>query len=173
MDETNINLSIVSQMLACLSMLKYCIDKCPEKEWNQAHNDYPFSSVVFHTLFDFDYNLCDDENELRNQVIHKKYIGIFCDYRELMEQIPKKEPTKDFINEYYEFCTRKVQTIMDIRLENIVKSNSDITKSMTRIERYINSIRHIQHHAAQLGLRLQFITGKEIEWISRSISNKE
>jgi hypothetical protein len=52
-------------------------------------------------------------------------------------------------------------------LEELAENGSDITGMMTRIERYINSIRHIQHHASQLGLRLQFMTSKEMEWIGR------
>jgi hypothetical protein len=40
---------LVSQLLAGLYMLKGCIDRCPEEEWNERHKDYPFSQVVFHT----------------------------------------------------------------------------------------------------------------------------
>jgi hypothetical protein len=170
MESQNINVSIVSQMTASLEMLKYCIDQCPESEWNKAHNDYPFLKVVFHTLFDCDYNLCDDEGELENQTIHKKYVDMFTDYKTLMEQLPIKKPDRSFINEYYSFCVKKVQAIMDKNLEDIIKTKSDVTKTMSKIERYINSIRHIQHHSAQLGLRLQYLNGKEMEWIGRSIN---
>ena len=52
----------------------------------------------------------------------------------------------------------------------MLEPKSDVWKNMTKIERYLNSIRHIQHHAAQLGLRLQFITGKEMDWLSRGIN---
>jgi hypothetical protein len=39
-------------------------------------------------------------------------------------------------------------------------------KSFSRAELYIYLIRHIQHHAAQLGLRIQNMTGIELQWIS-------
>ena len=51
--------------------------------------------------------------------------------------------------------------------ENLLIKNSDIYKNMTKAERYVNAIRHIQHHAAQLGLRLQNMNGQEMNWISR------
>ena len=35
----------------------------------------------------------------------------------------------------------------------------------TRAELSIQVTRHVQHHAAQLGLRVQLITGKELDWV--------
>lgn len=168
MDDRVINSNIISQLLASLYMLKNCIDLCPITEWNEKHNDYPFSQVVFHTLFDCDYNLCDTELEFKEQYFHKANTTIFDDYEELEASKAIKVYGKIFINEYYDHC--RIKTIATIEIEtfrNMLESNSDVRKNMTKLERYLNSIRHIQHHAAQLGLRLQFITGKEMDWISR------
>jgi hypothetical protein len=159
---------IASQMLAGLYMLKDCIDRCPEKEWDESHNDYPFSQVVFHTLLDCDYNLCDSEEEFKGQSFHRNNPGIFSDYEELLDIKETRLFERKFIKSYYEFCVSKVESSIRVRIDSdLIVPNSDIYKNMTRLERYINSIRHIQHHAAQLGLRLQFITGKEMDWISR------
>jgi len=162
---------LTSQLLAALYMLKDCIDRCPEKEWNESHNDYPFSQVVFHALFDCDYHLCDTPEELKEQVFHKKNKQSFADYGELEEQIPLHLYERDFINQYYEYCRAKVTSVIEAKTyEELIIPNSDVRKNMTKLERYINTIRHTQHHAAQLGLRLQFITGKEMEWTSRGYS---
>ena len=152
-------------------MLKNCIDRCPNNEWNKKHNDYPFSQVVFHTLFDCDYNLCDNEKEFKEQLFHINNTTIFDDYEELEDKKTIKVYGKIFINEYYEHCKKKTEAkIQNKTLENMLEPKSDVWKNMTKIERYLNSIRHIQHHAAQLGLRLQFITGKEMDWLSRGIN---
>ena len=66
---------LASQLLAGLDMLKDCIDRCPAKEWNESHNDYPYSQVVFHALSDCDYNLCDNEEELKEQAFHREGLG--------------------------------------------------------------------------------------------------
>jgi hypothetical protein len=39
-------------------------------------------------------------------------------------------------------------------------------KNMLLMELLIEIARHIQHHAAQLGLRIQQITGKELQWVN-------
>lgn len=69
MEDGAIAHGLVSQILASLYMLKDCIDRCPEKEWDESHNDYPFSLIVFHALFDCDYNLSDNEEEFQGPVL--------------------------------------------------------------------------------------------------------
>lgn len=172
MDTHEINFSIMNQMLASLYMLKNCIVSCPEKEWNEKHNDYGYSQVIFHVLYDCDYSLCDFEDEFKKQKVHINN-AIMFDYSELENGIPKIECKKSFIDEYYDHCIRKVKKKIEGKgFEEISQNKSDVTRLISKIERYINSIRHIQHHAAQLGLRLQFITGKEMEWIGRVDSSK-
>ncbi len=159
---------IASQMLAGLNMLKDCINRCPEQEWNERHNDYPFSQVVFHTLFDCDYNLSSNELEFKQQDFHEKNKEWFDDYEELEDKIKKNLYDREFINRYYDYCKEKVTSVLEKNLNlNLMTPNSDIYKNMTKLERYINAIRHIQHHSTQLGFRLQLVTGKEMGWSSR------
>ena len=149
-------------------MLRSCIDRCPKEEWNERHGDYPFSQVVFHTLFDCDYHLCDDEQDLKVQVFHKRHKEAFADYEELEDRIPRLLYERDFIDRYYEHCRVKVVSTIESKTDaDLTIPNADVRKNMTRLERYVNLIRHTQHHTAQLGLRLQFATGKEMDWISR------
>ena len=109
MDVHEINSNIISQIFASLYMLKNCIDRCPNNEWNKKHNDYPFSQVVFHTLFDCDYNLCDNEKEFKEQLFHINNTTIFDDYEELEDKKTIKVYGKIFINEYYELCKKKTE----------------------------------------------------------------
>ena len=146
--------AIASQLLAGLSMLKDCIDRCPEKEWNERHKDYPYSQVVFHTLFDCDYHLCDNDAEFKDQIFHRNNRAAFGDYEELEDRMPPRLPERDFIDRYYEHCREKVVSAVE-------------PKTDARLERYVNLIRHMQHHTAQLGFRLQVVTGQEMAWIAR------
>jgi hypothetical protein len=168
MGENNIIHGLASQLLAGLYMLKDCIDRCPEKEWNERHNDYPFSQVVFHTLFDCDYSLCDNREEFKSQIFHKNNREIFADYEELEDRIRNHLYNQEFIQQYYKHCVKKVINAINIKSnDDLLIPNNDVYKNMTQLERYVNAIRHIQHHTAQLGLRLQFVTDKEMDWISR------
>ena len=168
MGENILSHALSSQMLACIFTLKDCIDRCPDNEWNECHNDYPFSQVIFHTLFDCDLSLCDEREEIKNQEFHLNNKTIFVDYEELTEEIKKHVYERDFINHYYEHCVKKIKSVIESKNEQILLlKNMDVYKNMTKVERYINAIRHIQHHAAQLGFRIQNLGGKEMDWISR------
>ena len=159
---------LASQMLAALSMLGDCIDRCPEMEWNEAHGDHPFSQVVFHTLFDCDHGLCDSDGEFREQEFHQAQRRSFGDYDELEDRRLSTLPGRDFINLYLEHCRGRVASVLETRThDDLITPNSDVYRNMTRIERYMNLIRHVQHHAAQLGLRLQLITESEMDWVGR------
>ena len=159
---------LASQLLAALYMLKDCIDRCPDAEWDERHNDYPFSQVVFHTLFDCDYHLCDNPQELVDQPFHKTNSNSFADYEELDDgRIPKRLYERDFICLYYDHCRKRAESVIRAKSTgDLVIPNTDIRRVMTRLERYVNAIRHMQHHVAQLGLRLQFLTGNEMNWVS-------
>ena len=159
---------LASQLLAGLYMLKDCIDRCPATEWHERHNDHPFAQVVFHTLFDCDYHLCDDDAEFKEQIFHRKNRENFGDYEELEDRIPQHLQERDFINRYYEHCRGKVASVIETKTStDVIIPNADVRRNMTKLERYVNLIRHLQHHVAQLGLRLQFTTGKEMDWIAR------
>ena len=168
MEKSLLKRGIVSQMLAGLTMLKDCIERCPEKEWDEKQNDCPFSQILFHILFDCDYNLSASEQEFREQVFHKNHSDVFADYEELMDLKKPHLFDRNFIMSYYDFCMTKVENSMrELNDGDLIIPDTDIYKNMTKLERCVNAIRHIQHHTAQLGLRLQFITGVEMEWISR------
>ena len=159
---------LASQLLAGLDMLKDCIDRCPAVEWNERHNDYPFSQVVFHTLSDCDYSLCQSAEEWNEQDFHRENWEFFPDYENIEDQILQSAYEREFVHRYYDHCRERVVEVIETQTRTDLEvPNADIYRNMTKLERYVNCIRHVQHHTAQLGLRLQYITGTEMEWISR------
>jgi hypothetical protein len=170
MQKQEIPHAVRSQLIASLNMLKDCIDRCPENEWNEKHNDHPFSQVVFHTLFDCDLNLSFDENDLRNQRFHKENVQEYGEYEELEDKIRNRVYEKSFIIKYYAHCIEKVFQLTNNEInDDMILPKNDFYKTMTKLERYINCIRHTQHHVAQLGFRLQLLTMKEMDWIGKEV----
>ncbi|AEC01389.1 DinB family protein [Parasphaerochaeta coccoides] len=155
-----------NQMLAALSVLNQCINNCPHDEWNKSHNDSPFSQVLWHVLFYADLYLSTSISEFKSQVFHREHENIFRGYEELEWRKPEKTYTRDEIILYYDFCRNKIKEYFTRIHENDLYKKSN-HKNMTMIEALIEITRHIQHHAAQLGLRVQQITGKELEWINK------
>jgi len=162
-----IKISISAQMKAASATLKYCVDTCPDSEWDGAHGDYPFSQVVFHAIFYTDFYLGKDAVPFKDQSFHRLNAQTFADYEELEDRLPIRLYKKEFCERYLAFCREKIDTALADETADSLFGDSCISfRRMTRIELYIYSIRHLQHHAAQLGLRLQSITGREMPWVS-------
>jgi uncharacterized damage-inducible protein DinB len=147
-----------------LKTLNQCINNCSDKEWQKPHNDAPFSQVIFHTLFYTDYYLSPNENEFKSQLFHEQNPGIFRNYEELEYRKPEQLYTKEEIKLYMNYCYNKINEYFD-KLDDTALIKECGHRNMKSIELLIYIIRHIQHHSAQLGLRIQQITGKELEWI--------
>ena len=161
--------AVRSQLVAALHTLRDCISRCPDTEWHEKHGDYPFSQVVFHVLFDCDLILSKSEDDLKDQPFHKMHIREFGRYEELDGKTPSVFNSRDFMDLYWTHVREKTDKVLSSTVDSdILKPDSDIYECMTANERHINMIRHTQHHTAQLGFRLQLMTGAEMEWIGRA-----
>ncbi|PKL12818.1 MAG: hypothetical protein CVV52_08560 [Spirochaetae bacterium HGW-Spirochaetae-8] len=155
------------QLDAALHTLGYCIGACEDAEWQEAHGDYPFSQVVFHTLFYTDLYLGRDTIPFKQQPFHINHPKVFRDYEELERRVPVCLYEKAFCQEYLAHCLGKVATVLSSETEITLAAASGISfRKGCRAELHVYNIRHIQHHAAQLGLRLQLLTNKEMPWFS-------
>ena len=156
---------IKSQMMAALATLKQCIENCADSEWQESHNDAPFSQVLFHALIYTDLYLSKDVPEFKAQQFHIDNKNIFRDYEELEYKEPVELYTKEEIKLYFDFCGNKIDEYFSkLETGNLMEESSHLGK-MKNAELLIYITRHIQHHAAQLGLRLEQIGGKEQKWI--------
>ena len=159
--------ALLGQYRAALSTLEQVIDRCPEPEWDESHGDYPFSQVVFHTLFFADYYLHGGQADFREQGFHRDNPSLFQDYEELEWREPRNRYDRSLCIAYLEFCFEKCEAVLSRESLAVLNGPSGIDeKPFSRAELHVYTIRHIQHHAAQLGLRLQAIDGQELGWVS-------
>jgi hypothetical protein len=156
---------INNQMLAALGTLEQSIRDCPDDQWKESHGDAPFCQVIFHTLFYVDFYLTDNEEEFKAQDFHRQNQEMFRDYEELEYKKAQNLYTKKEIENYFDFCLKKTEeTFNSLKEDELYQQCRE--KEMPRLELAINTIRHVQHHAAQLGLRIQGLTGKELRYLS-------
>jgi hypothetical protein len=161
---------LIGQFHAALSTLGQAVDGCPQSEWNESQGDYPFSQVVFHTLFFTDYYLERNPESFRLQGFHRNHPEFFRDYEELEWQEPKNIYDRSGCGEYLLFCIDKSAAVISADTVKTLGGPSGFeNRPSTRGELYIYTVRHIQHHAAQLGLRVQLLTGRELQWVSSGI----
>jgi hypothetical protein len=158
---------IIYQFSASLDTLNYCIQTCPDTEWQEDHKDAPFSQVVFHALFYADFYLGRDSVPFKEQPFHVSHRDKFSDYEELEDKRPEHLYEKEFCLEYLAHCKAKLKATVEAETTETLAGESGIDfRIISRAELYVYNMRHIQHHAAQLGLRIQMVTGKEMPWFS-------
>ncbi len=157
---------IVNQFEAAFCTLNACVDLCPEDLWNHPVGTYPFSLVVFHTLFFADFYMEADETSLRNQPFHEDHTAIFADYEQLEPREPVTWYERGFIKAYLDHCRRKAIRVITAETESSLKGPSGFARrTCTRAELHIYNMRHVQHHAAQLSLRLRLNARIDIPWV--------
>lgn len=163
---------IVSQYEAALSMLKASVDTCPDTAWDARVANYKFFQVVFHTLFFTDLYLGPDEESFRQQPFHLHHGQLFAKYD--VEREPLEDPApglcdKTSLLTYLEFCRRKAAEVVAEETEAGLIApcgfNRGSRRNFSQAELHIYNIRHIQHHAAQLSLRLRLDTNAGVDWV--------
>ncbi len=160
--------SLASQYSAALSTLNEAIEFFPEPAWSESHPDGSAERVVFHALFYTDVYLGDGLDALKTQPFHESNPEFFQDYEELESREPVNQYDRAACLAYLEFCRGKVERVLAKSTESALVSDSGFQgRDLSRLALHIYNIRHIQHHAAQLGLRNQLAGGKPLAWKSR------
>ena len=157
---------LTNQFEAAFCTLSTCIDRCPDASWNMPVGNQPFCQVVFHTLFFADYYLGPDEASFRDQQYHRDNEAFFADYEQLEDREPVSLYDRAAIERYMRFCRKKASEILASEtVESLSGPARFERRDFSRAELHVYTIRHIQHHAAQLSLRLRLDANQAIPWI--------
>jgi DinB superfamily len=157
---------ITNQFEAAFSTLNACIDRCPDAAWNAPVANLAFCQVAFHTLFYADFYLGPDEQSFRQQPFHQNHPDFFRDYEELEDRAQRLLYDKPAIKDYLDHCRAKlVEALAPETADTLAGPSGFRRRAVSRAELYVYNMRHIQHHAAQLSLRLRLDSKQEIPWI--------
>lgn len=158
-----------SQYHAALAMLGEAIQRCPGNVWSSSDHMNAFWQIAYHTLFFTHMYLQQDEGAFRPWEHHQKAVqhpdGIPGppDPNSSLPLIPKPY-TKAQVLEYWIFCDQMVDGALDqLDLEN--PRCGFPWYQMSKLEHQLVSLRHIQHHAAQLADRLRSAANVGIKWV--------
>jgi hypothetical protein len=122
--------------------------------------------VAFHTLFYADYYLGPDDASFRLQPFHRDHSDFFRDYEEFEDRPQVLLYDKRAVNIYLDHCRRKAADVIATETaDSLAAACGFARRNMSRAELYVYNIRHIQHHAAQLSLRLRLDFGESIPWV--------
>ena len=159
---------LTSQYEAALCTLNVCVTRCPDPMWNARVGNLTVDQVVFHTLFFADLYLqpSEDLDALKQQPFHLARAAAFGDYEEAEDRVQVMHYERPFIAEYVQHCRRKAGDVLARESAEVLSGPSGFSwRKCSRGELHVYNIRHIQHHAAQLSLRLRLDAKADIQWI--------
>lgn len=147
---------ILGQYEATLSMMSMGIKKCPDQLWNGPVANNTFCESAFHALFYADLYLGLNPDVQKTQPFHQVNTEHFRDYEELEDRKPTNSYEQSFVEEYLIFCRDKArQVVAEETPESLAAPAGFSWLDTSRAEVHLYNIRHLQHHAAQLILRLR------------------
>ncbi|MCA9176483.1 MAG: DinB family protein [Planctomycetales bacterium] len=153
------------QYEAALATLAHCLKACPDASWDAPVAKYPFSQSAFHTLFFADYYLEPEADSFPSQAFHHEHPSLFGDYEQLRDVEPTSVYTREQLAMYLRFVTEKVARSLDAETDESLAAPAKFPrKAFTRAELHVYNIRHVQHHAAQLILKLRVDAQASIPW---------
>lgn len=160
---------IAQQYEAAFCMLARCVDRCPETGWNEPVASLKFCQAAFHAVFFTDLYLGPDVTALREQPFHRLHVSIFADYEELEPRRQQALYEKPFIQAYLAHCRDKAARVIAAETnESLAQRAGFDWLKFSRGELHVCNIRHLQHHAAQLSLRLRIDYDEQIPWVGSS-----
>jgi hypothetical protein len=127
-----------------------------------------FCQVAFHALFYADYYLSPtgDEAAFRAQPFHRGHADFFGDYEEFQDRAPTRRYDRPALRAYVGHCRGKLSEAIAAETEQTLSAWCGFEgRPLTRAELYVYAIRHTQHHAAQLSLRLRLDAGQDVPWV--------
>ncbi len=167
--------AIASQFEAAFLTLQKCIDDCPDESWNQPVANHPYSQSLFHGLFFGDLYLGANMESMKSQGFHQEHREFFEGYEELSHhEEPTRNYERSFLQQYLDFCRNKARTELAAEtVDSLTQPVDSPWHSFSRLEMHVYNIRHLQHHAAQLILRLRINHNPKIGWVRNGYDHLE
>ena len=157
---------LISQFEASLSMLAHCIARCPADRWQAPVARYPFSQVVFHTLFYTDFYLGQRPDGFASQSFHQQNAALFGGYEQLEDREPVETYERADVERYLAFIRTKAIETIEAETEQTLAAPAQFPRRRcSRAETHVYNIRHVQHHVGQLSMRLRLDGVTDFPWI--------
>ncbi len=158
--------AIRQQFHAAIDMLANAIKACPDSVWS-GQGRFAFWYLAFHVLFFLDlYLSSEDESRFRPPPPFS--------LSELEDDVVVPEPaySKAELLGYLEHCRKKLDTVMAGMTEAWIADPCPFPyRKMSNGELLLYNMRHVQHHAAQLNMRLRQTTDSAPDWVSKGGQN--
>ena len=159
--------ALVNQFHASLFTLGQCVAACPPDLWFERVGDDPYWYVAYHALYFADYYLSANDAAFRPRDFHREDEELLGPPPWPSAAPPGREVayTPEVLGGYVGHCRHKAtDSIAAETAASLAGPSGFPRRDVSRLEMHVYNVRHIQHHAAQLSLRLRWATGNGIDW---------
>jgi hypothetical protein len=158
---SELNSIIWRQLGAAIDMLRNAIDACPDELWRDRSRTPEFWYVAFHTLFFLDLYL---SGTLEGFMPPAPFTLTEIDPSGRM---PERVYTRSELRSYLAHCRSKCKRlVLELTPERAAETCTFDWLKMDFGELFFCSLRHVQHHTAQLNLILRQQTNSAPRWVS-------
>jgi uncharacterized damage-inducible protein DinB len=155
------NRTIWSQSAAAIDMMGRAIDACPDDLWNDRGRKPEYWYVVFHTAFFLDLYLSGTLEGFQPPAPFN------LDELDPAGVMPPEVYSKDQMRAYLHHGREKCRAVLrELTEERAAELCTFPWLSLTFGELLLDSLRHVQHHTAQLNLILRQEIDDAPRWIS-------
>lgn len=146
-----------------MDMLENGINACPQSLWEDQTRNPQYWYVTFHTLFFLDF-YCSEKPE---GFAPPPPFGL--EELDPAGVLPPRVYSKDELITYLNFCRDKCRAmIRGLDDEKANRLTGSLRPGLTYGELSLYSLRHVQHHAAQLNLLLRQNIESAPRWVSQA-----
>jgi hypothetical protein len=163
--------ALKNQYHAALTMLREAIEKCPEDLWVDARPTNAFWQVAYHVLFFTHFYLARDAASFQPWAEHQRDnqnedgIPGPPDPNSALPLIPRPY-TKDQALRYWAIVNGLVDSSVDAM--DLHRQETGFHYRMSKLEHQLVTLRHVQHHTAQLADRLRAALDFHVSWAGGS-----
>jgi len=157
--------TIWQQFGAAIDMLENAMLACPDELWSDRSERPEYWYVVFHTLFFLDFFLSDSSEGFAPPA------PFTLDELDPAGLLPDRPYTKDELQTYLEHGRRKCRGAIATLTDEKARQHCGFERPDVSVaELLLYSMRHVQHHAAQLNVILRQKIDSAPLWVGKTKS---
>ena len=160
---TNWQNMIWQQFGAAIDTLENAIRACPENIWGDRTRKPEYWYIVYHTVFFLDYYLSESEDKFAPPP------GYSLSELDPSGVLPDRVYTQAELLAYLDHGRNKCRAKIAALTEETAHRPSAFRRgTLTEAELLLYTMRHVQHHAAQLNLILRQTIDSAPDWVSKA-----
>lgn len=160
--------AIAGQFEAAFAMFNRCLEACPTEHWDALIAKYPLWQTAYHTLCFVDLYLSPGEKTWQPRTGPGGFHPL--GWTELDEEYPSRRFTKDELLAYAALLAPMIRTTIEGETAERLAGESGFSRlTFSRAELHIYALRHVQHHAGQIGARLRALGVDPGRWVKSGL----